>query len=190
MHSPDAVAFVIDALNSLGSAYILTGSVASSAYGEPRSTLDADFVLEVKGDEMNRLRRMLESEFESEPQTSFETVTGKAQHRFRHRRTKFLIEVFEARFEDAHERSRFGRRTLASFAGKKTFFPTAEDVVVQKLRWFKQLRRTKDRDDVVKVILVQWNTLDWRYIQNWCQEHETLEILEKVRQKASKTRKG
>jgi hypothetical protein len=38
---------VVDALTSLGVAYRVGGSVASSALGVPRSTLDADIVCDI-----------------------------------------------------------------------------------------------------------------------------------------------
>lgn len=190
MWSPDAVGMVIDALNQLGSNYIVTGSLASNAYGEPRGTIDADFVLHVKSDEMQRLRKLLKAHFVAEEQMAFETVTGKTQHKFRYAPTKFLIEVFEADLSDPHERSRFDRRQPSTMVGRPTFFPTAEDVIVQKLRWFKRIRRAKDRDDVRNVLIHQWKTLDWQYLEHWCREHETLDLLNEIKQDASKTIKA
>ncbi|MCI0630037.1 MAG: hypothetical protein L0Y44_05215, partial [Phycisphaerales bacterium] len=112
---------------------------------------------------------------------AFETVTGKTQHKFRHPATKFLVEIFEARMDDPHERSRFDRRRVAPFLDRQTFYPTAEDVIIGKLRWFKQIRRRKDHDDLVKVMRRQWSTLDWPYINHWCNQHGTLELLDKLK---------
>ena len=53
----------------------------------------------------------------------------------------------------------------------------AEDVIVMKLRWFRQ----KDRDDVRNVIAVQRGKLDWAYIESWCQRHGTLVLMEEIR---------
>ena len=152
---------VIDALNDIGSPYLVTGSVASNAYTLPRGTIDVDFVLDVRGDEISQLRGRLREQFVSDEPMAFETVTGKVQHKFRHRSTQFLVEVFEARLDDPHERSRFDRRVIQRFAGRPTFYPPAEDVVIQKLRWYKPLRRTKDRADCIAVIRSQWHSLDW-----------------------------
>lgn len=130
MWAPEAVAMVIEALNDIGSPYFVTGSVASNAYTVPRGTIDADFVLEVRGDEISRLRQRLKDQFVIEEQLAFETVTGKVQRKFRHRETQFLVEVFEARLDDPHERSRFERRVTQRFAGRPTYYPTAERRIV------------------------------------------------------------
>jgi len=64
-------------------------------------------------------------------------------------------------------------------ADLEVWFPTAEDVIVQKVRWAKSGGRGKDFDDVVAILKVQ-TTLDFEHINHWCSRHETLEILEKA----------
>ena len=68
--------------------------------------------------------------------------------------------------------------------GIDAWVPTAEDVVVQKIRWSRIARRAKDIDDVKNVIEDQGDRLDWPYIRKWCGEHGTLALLEEVRQEA------
>jgi hypothetical protein len=80
--STDAIGVVIDALNQLGKPYIVTGSIVSSSYSAPRATKDADFVVLIDDAEFARLCALLERDFSQEPQMSFETVTGKVQHKF------------------------------------------------------------------------------------------------------------
>jgi hypothetical protein len=188
--APDVVTTMLDALNDLGARYLITGSIASNAYGEPRGTIDADFVLEVTGDEIRRLRERLGDAFMLEDQMRFETVTGKVQHRFRHAESKFLVEVFEASGDDPHEQARFERRRMLRFLDRPAFYPTAEDVVVQKLRWLKRIGRVKDRNDIVNVLDHQWNVLDWAYVERWCGEHGTSELLNELREEARAIREG
>ena len=47
MTSLDATVAVIDALEQLNIPYILVGSLSTNYYGIPRSTQDADFVVEL-----------------------------------------------------------------------------------------------------------------------------------------------
>jgi len=179
--APEALAAALDALNAVGSPFMLTGSIASSAYGEPRSTIDADFVVVVEGDEVAEIAKRLSGDFEREGQVSFETVTGKVQHQFRHRSSKFLIEIFEADLSDPHEQERFERRKKVSLLERSAWFPTAEDVIIQKLRWYAKIRRNKDRDDLARVMQVQWDNLDWAYIERWCGKHDTIELFQQIR---------
>jgi hypothetical protein len=90
--------------------------------------------------------------------------------------TLFKVEVFRLS-GDAHDQERFRRRQLAELDGHKVFFPTAEDVIVWKLRW----ARSKDKDDVRSVISVQRGKLDWGYIEAWCDRHNTRARLEEIR---------
>ena len=55
--------------------------------------------------------------------------------------------------------------------------PTAEDVVIQKLRW----QRDKDIADVRIVIAVQAARLDWSYIHYWTDQHGTTDLLRRLR---------
>lgn len=169
--SPQAVLQIIDVLNASGAPYFVTGSLATNTYCTPRSTIDADFVVDLQPDGLERLFARLGGDFVREPQMAFETVTAKLQHRFRYRQTKFLVEFFEARMDDPHERARFERRRMGEVEGRRAYIPTAEDIIVQKLRWFKQIRRAKDRDDVRSLMLHQWSRLDWPYLERWCAEH-------------------
>ena len=58
----------------------------------------------------------------------------------------------------------------------KTAF--APHLIVQKLRWCKGAKRSKDFDDTVAVIAVQGlKKLDIPYIERWCGEHGTLDVL-------------
>lgn len=54
---------VIDALEKLGIRYFLAGSLASSLYGEPRATRDADILADLKPEHAELLPQMLEDEF-------------------------------------------------------------------------------------------------------------------------------
>jgi hypothetical protein len=57
---------------------------------------------------------------------------------------------------------------------------TAEDVVIQKLRW----ARRKDLDDVVNLLAVSGSTLDWAYIRRWTDSHGTSGLLDQLRGEA------
>lgn len=46
MEQPDLLAFAIDTLERLDITYMVVGSLASGAYGEPRMTQDIDIVIQ------------------------------------------------------------------------------------------------------------------------------------------------
>ena len=94
----------------------------------------------------------------------------------------FKIEIFPLS-DDAHDLSRFERRRKVSdeLIAREVFVPSAEDVIVTKLRWAVRAKRSKDADDNRDVIAVQGDALDWKYIHHWTHEHETRELLDEIR---------
>jgi hypothetical protein len=67
-----------------------------------------------------------------------------------------------------------------------TYLPTAEDVIIQKLRWSRGAKRSKDFADVVAVLQVQGPArLDWAYIEEWCAKHQTLDLLAEAKAEAA-----
>jgi hypothetical protein len=171
---------VIRALNEEGIPYMLTGSNAANLYAIPRSTKDADFVVQLDRAGVDGLARRLPPEIEFEAQLSFETVTGTRRYILKIARSAFKIELFLLS-DDAHDQLRFGRRRRQQMADLDVWVPTAEDVIITKLRWSRQGKRSKDLDDARNVIEAQMGVLDWPYIERWCNEHGTRAILDSLR---------
>ncbi|MGI9013439.1 MAG: hypothetical protein ACR2GY_04225 [Phycisphaerales bacterium] len=182
--SPDAVRAVIDAVIAHDLPFFLTGSLVSNAYGTPRFTADADFVIIANEEQIEAVFASLATDFERDAQLAFETVTGKTQHKIRHKGSGLLIELFEMK-DDPFDESRMARRQRVRYLDRDAFFPTAEDVIVGKLRWFSALAREKDMEDIVHVIRRQNDSLDWPYIEKWCREHGSTEHLATARAAAA-----
>ncbi len=163
-------------LGELGIDYMLVGSFASSQYSFPRSTKDADFVIDVPPGQIGRLYESLEGEWTIDSQITFESITGSKKLELRHPGTKFLIELFFLT-DDPHHRERWARRQQRRVGEEFLWFPSPEDVIIQKLRW----GRPKDLDDSTAVISVQASALDFPYIEKWCRQHGTLDRLEAIR---------
>ena len=172
----DVTLRVIDALNTSGHPYMLVGSFSTNYYGIPRSTKDADFVLQLQGDLNPKFYQSLGKDFEIDPQLKFETNTGTYKQEMRFADTPFAVELFRLS-NDPFDQERFRRRVAVKLFGRQTFVPTAEDVVIMKVRWL----REKDRLDIKNVLTVQRGKLDWNHIENWCRQHGTLARLEEIR---------
>ena len=120
----------------------------------------------------------LSSEFRSNPQVEFGLITGTTRRVIEFVATNFKIELFELS-SDAFDQARFQRRVSVqhSTLGDKVWIPTAEDVVMQKLRW----GRPRDLSDVGNVVAVENELLDYAYIQRWTDVHGTTGELKKIR---------
>ena len=177
----EAVCAMLDALNEAGVSYMLVGSFSSNAYGESRSTKDADFVVQLAPEERRAVFQALPDEFEIDPQPLFETITGHTRQIVRVPSIPFEIELFDLS-HDAFDQSRFSRRMRTTMSGRTVWLPTAEDVIVQKLRWAKLANRLKDFLDAQGVLKVRAELLDWQYIEQWCERLAIRDKLDELRQ--------
>jgi Nucleotidyl transferase of unknown function (DUF2204) len=177
MTTDDAALAVATALEAEGVPYIIVGGYSSNTHGIPRATKDVDVVVSISAYQFPDLIKHLGPQWHRDPQLSFETNTGTMREILELKGTPLKVEIF-ALSDDEHDQSRFARRIRKPFTNQEVSFPTAEDVIIWKLRW----ARPKDLDDVRNVILVQQReaTLDWPYIRDWCAKHGTTARLEEI----------
>ncbi len=182
MDEVEVVVAMVGALNATQIPYMVVGSLSSNAYGIPRSTEDADFVVQLGSVPISKLLHFLPEGFRLESQIGVETITSTTRYRIQYENLgiPFGIELFELS-DDPHDKMRFERRVPTTYGGSPAYMPRAEDVVVMKLRWFKvDNRRAKDLADVRDVLAVQSGKLDMEYLQKWCDIHGTRDLLEET----------
>lgn len=179
MNATDVVRQLLKALDRLAIPHMAVGSFSSNAWGEVRSTKDADFVVNMEGVSAAQLLSALGPGFLLDPQMTFETVTGTVRWRIRHPQSAFLIELFQLS-DDPHDQMRFQRRTTHDVGGQQASIAAAEDVVITKLRWSTNLGRSKDLDDIRGILRVQHGLLDLKYIREWADVHGTRDVLESL----------
>jgi hypothetical protein len=180
MNGTEAVLDVIAALEDCGVPYVLVGSYATNAYGIPRSTQDADFVIEPGETSISELARRIAPSIRIDPQMSLEAVTMSRRYVAEVVGIPFKIELFLLE-DDPHSQSLFRHRRPVSVRDRQVWLPTPEDVIVTKLHWALRANRSKDRDDARDVIAVQGDQIDWNYVHRWCEQHGTRALLDEIR---------
>ena len=156
---------------------MLVGSLSSNFYGVPRSTLDADLVIELGSRNLASVLEGLKDRVRLDPQMVFETVTMSRALRADIVGMDFTIEFFLLG-DDPYHQERFRRRRRVPYYGRDVCFPTREDVVVQKVRW----ARPKDVEDIRGILAVQGDdAFDWDYIHRWTEIHGTRALLDEIR---------
>jgi len=180
MMSNEVTIKVIEALDACGIAYMLVGSYSSNAYGIPRSTQDADFVIELGDASIGELARRLAPSIRIDHQMSFETVTMTRRYVADVVDTPFKVEFFLLD-NAAHNQERFRRRRQIRLWDHQVWLPTVEDVIITKLHWALLANRSKDREDIRDMIAVQGDRIDWDYVHGWCEQHGTRALLDEIR---------
>lgn len=171
---------VVEAAEGAGASFMIVGALAAGTYGVARSTRDVDMLVAVhEGGGLNGIISGLHPLVTFDAQVVFDTLTWGRRHvGVSNSQPPYKVELFEL-FDDPFVQSEFSRRLrmFVPILNITTWLPTAEDVIVQKLRW----GRNKDLDDARDVLAVQGpETLDMAYIEKWCAAHGTLERLQRA----------
>lgn len=173
-----ALGAFVRALEALEVPYLVGGSFASSYHGVPRSTRDADLIADLEPEHVSPLIATLGKHFYLDDERTSSAIRSRGSFNALHLPTMFKIDVFV--FTDAplarREMERRERHRLGE--GVEAYLASAEDVVLQKLRWYQLGNRVSDRQwqDLLGVLRVQRGRLDREYLE-WGAGHLRVEEL-------------
>ena len=108
-----AVAAVVAAFEALEVDYLVGGSVASSVFGEPRQTVDADLVARLVGRHAEPLVARLSGEFCTDLPAIVTAIQTQGCFNLIHLQTMTKVDVF-VRWRDAFGQSQLSRRQKKS----------------------------------------------------------------------------
>lgn len=180
-----AVEPVVDALVSLGVDYRIGGSVASSALGVPRSTLDVDLVCRLRPRDVAGFVRALEGAYYVDGDMIRDAIAREASFNVIHLATMIKVDVFiaKSRAWDQIAFARHVQKPLDVEEGARAFeLTTAEDIVLHKLDWYRLGGEISERQwsDVLGVLSVQGSALDLDYVREWASKLGLAELLERA----------
>jgi len=183
---------VVEALETLGVRYLVGGSVASSALGMPRSTLDVDLVTDLGAAQVAGLVAALEADYHIEEGSVRDAISRRASFNLIHLATMLKVDVFIAGATpfDKVSFSRSVTRTLTDEPGARQYrLRSPEDVILRKLERYRLGGEVSDRQwgDAVGVLQIQAGALDDAYLDLWAGQLGVADLLGRARQDAGDT---
>ncbi|MGH7320003.1 MAG: hypothetical protein ACRELA_10330, partial [Candidatus Rokuibacteriota bacterium] len=180
---------VVDALDELGVAYRLGGSVASSAHGLPRSTVDIDLVAELVPEHVAGLVARLRDSYYIEPDAVRRAIATRSSFNVIHLATMLKVDVFvpKGRPFDREAARRAAPHPLEEAPAARAFvIASPEDVILAKLEWYRAGGEVSERQwyDVLGVLRVKGPALDFAYLERWAAELDVGDLLRRARAEA------
>jgi hypothetical protein len=183
-----AVAPVTACFEQLGVDYYVTGSVASSHLGIARATLDVDLVAALQPQHADAVVAALGADYYVDLDAVVEAIRRRAMFNAIHLATMIKVDVYvmASRFD----RIAMARRRDAAFdddpATTRLMVATAEDVIVNKLLWYRTGGEVSERQwgDVLGVLRVQRARLDLDHIRTWGRELGVDDLVERALREA------
>lgn len=180
-----AVAPVVEAFEELAVDYSVVGSVASSAHGMARATVDVDLVADLGAGQVDRLVEILEETYYIDRDMALDAIHRRRMFNVVHLATMLKVDVYI--LTDRHfDQESFRRRALTPLepgtGGRSFFVDTAEDTLLHKLEWYRDGGEVSERqwNDVVGVVRVQAGALDLEYLREWAARLDVAELLERA----------
>ena len=175
---------VTNALDELGVAYVVVGSIASSAYDETRATMHADLVADLRESDIALFAKALGDGFYKDVESMRDAVRRRGSFNVIHLAAMMKVDVFlpqQGGFDTQQIRRR-RELTLPTEPEERAYFASPEDIVLHKLLWYERGNRVSDRQwrDAVGVIAVQRESLDVGYMRRWAARPEVIELLDRA----------
>lgn len=170
---------VITKLEQLGISYMLSGSVASSFYAQPRMTRDIDIVIELAVEDISRLLEVFAGEFYLDDEDMADAVKRQGMFNIVHYQAVVKID-FIVRKDSPYRKLEFERRIKKSIDDFTLWVVSPEDLLISKLFWAKDSKSELQLKDVGSILQHQGDNLDLPYINRWVRELGIDQLWEEV----------
>ena len=161
---------VVAVLERLQIRYLVTGSVASMAYGEPRLTNDIDVVAAVTEQHVAPLLAAFPpEEFYVSEEGIRKALAYQTQFSIIHPASWLKVDVI-IRKDVPFDESRFKRgRRIHPAKSYGAEFASPEDVIIKKMEYYREGGSEKHVRDITGILKVSAGEIDQEYIVKWAQ---------------------
>jgi hypothetical protein len=180
MSQSELLALVTQTLTRLGIDHMITGSLASSLYGEPRATHDIDVVAQFDERHIAPLAAAFPApQFFLSEENIRDALGPAGMFNILEMDSGVKIDIWRLTTA-AFDRARFERRRSELIDQHAITFSSPEDVILAKIAWAKLSGGSeKQLTDAIRVYETQYEKLDHTYLSQWV---ERLDVNEQWQQ--------
>jgi len=178
----DFVRQVIAAMEAAGVGYMIGGAVAVWAWGEPRSTLDLDLVVNIPLEAVGKLSKELEKRSMLVPPEIIlnNILENRADLPINaiHMYSGYKADLYPLREGDELRASAFERRQKIDLGEPfgEVYLHSPEDLIIYKLWYYSLSQQTKHVSDITSIVITLGDELDFNYIENWVNKKGLISI--------------
>jgi len=170
----------IEALESTGIPYAVTGSWVVSAYGILRTTHDLDVVITVRDEDVAKIVAAFpQPRYYADEVAIAEAVSSRSFFNIIDGDSTLKIDFWPLKPDD-YSQEQFRRRKTVRLAEKDVWALTAEDIILAKLLWIKMSDSERQWRDVESVWAIKKDELDLPYLRTWAARLSVGDLLSKV----------
>ena len=173
------VKMAVDCLRDAGIPHMVTGSVASNYYGEYRSTVDTDIVIDPTPESLAEFVRILPDAFYISEDAAREALRLRRMFNIIHGSTGHKVDLI-IRKNDAYSVAAFQRRGPGVAGNVPVEIVAAEDLILSKLLWARRSGSERQVRDASSVLETQSSNLDLDYLKHWAAELDLEEELQRL----------
>lgn len=167
---------VIEILNKLNLPYMITGAYAVSFYGEPRATHDIDFKIKIGLKNVEDFYNSFKNKFYISRESIHQAIKHKSMFNIIHFESNIKIDFWLFK-NNEFDKERLKRRRKVTILKKPVFISSPEDIILIKLKWFKESELEKHFFDALGIMKVQGKDLDFKYLDTWAERLNVKNLL-------------
>ncbi len=176
---------VIAIFEALDIAYAVGGAIASAVHGEPRFTEDVDIAADIRERHVAGLIARLREAFLVPEEQLHRAVRDGTSFSVIHAAAVRKVDVFVVGTQPLR-RGQLERRQLVDLGSAQLHVVSPEDIVLQKLIWYRKGGEVSDRQwrDVLGVLKLQGDRVDVAYLREGARAGDTAALLERALREA------
>ncbi len=185
-----ALAPVLEVLRRLRVRHYVGGSIASSAHGVPRSSIDADVVAELDATHATPFVTALQQGYYVSEERVRDAISRRASFNVIHLETMVKVDVFVSKDRPFDRRALERARPAGAEGTGELPVSSAEDTVLAKLEWYRRGGETSERQwsDVTGLLRVR--ALDELYLRQGALELGVADLLDRALAETGRPRSG